>query len=313
MLDEIDSARRQPGWLPTREALLDSRRPAVQSPQVADSRGARRRGALTGSTDVPGDLRPHAPLLRGPAVLRDAQVAPRRLAVLAMVVVVAVAGLILGGRVLIARASVHPQTAVGGSPVAKPSSAAGGRSATTSFGAARPVSTTTATAPPTQVVVQVVGQVRRPGVVTLRSGARVQDAVAAVGGALPTADLAAVNLARVITDGKQIQVPRPGQVMVSPAGGPGGAAGGTGGSGPATGAAGAAGAGAAGAGGKGVLNLNTADATALDALPGVGPVLAQRILDWRTRNGRFTSVDELGEVSGIGDKVLQRLRPHVSV
>lgn len=62
-----------------------------------------------------------------------------------------------------------------------------------------------------------------------------------------------------------------------------------------------------------MINLNTADVTGLDALPGVGPVLAQRIVDWRTQNGRFTSVDELGEVSGIGDKVLARLRPHVTV
>lgn len=307
MLDEIDVARRPTGWLPTQDSLLDSRRRAVQSAEVGDRRSTRRGGAHARHADAAGDLRPHAPLLRGPAILRDAQVAPRRLAVLAMVVVVAVAGLILGGRVLIARASVHPQAVVASPSDKKPTSAASGRTSP-SFGAASPVSTPPVATVPRQVVVQVVGQVRRPGVVTLRGGARVQDAVAAAGGALPRADLAAVNLARVLTDGDQVQVPRPGQVMTSPVGSPGGAAGGTGGSGSTTGAAGTS-----GAAGVGVVNLNTADATALDALPGVGPVLAQRILDWRTRNGRFNSVDELGEVSGIGDKVLQRLRPRVSV
>lgn len=307
MLDEIDVARRPTGWLPTQESLLDSRRPAVQPMRAGDSRRARRGGAHARQGAVAGDLRPHAPLLRGSEILRDAQVAPRRLAVLAMIVVVAVAGLILGGRVLIARASVHPQTVVATSRATKPTSAASGSASATSLGASGPVSTAVVSTAPRQVVVQVVGQVRRPGVVTLRSGARVQDAVAAAGGALPSADLAAVNLARLLADGEQIQVPKPGQVMTTPAGNPGGPAGGTGSSAPMTSALGA------GTAGLGVINLNTADATALDALPGVGPVLAQRILDWRTRNGRFNNVDELGEVSGIGDKVLQRLRPHVSV
>ena len=83
---------------------------------------------------------------------------------------------------------------------------------------------------------------------------------------------------------------------------------------------GAPGGGGAGAGSSagvgsvgGLVDLNTADAAALDSLPGVGPVLAQRILDWRTQHGRFTSVDELGEVSGIGDKILAQLRPKVTV
>lgn len=148
------------------------------------------------------------------------------------------------------------------------------------------------------VVVDVVGQVRRPGVVRLPAGSRVLDAVTRAGGALPGADLAQVNLARVLVDGEQVLVPRPGQA-VNAAPGPG-----------ATGAAGASGGGGAAGG---VVNLNTADATALDSLPGVGPVLAQRILDWRTEHGRFSSVDELGEVSGIGDKLMSQLRPKVRV
>ena len=145
------------------------------------------------------------------------------------------------------------------------------------------------------VVVHVVGQVRRPGVVRLVAGARVQQALSAAGGALRTADLDRVNLARLVVDGEQILVPRPGEaVVVSPrdagpgAGVPGGAV-------------------------VAVVDLNTALLTELDSLPGVGPVLAQRILDWRAENGRFTSIDELGEVSGIGDAVLARLRPRVRV
>ncbi len=220
-----------------------------------------------------------------------------------VVVLVLVVALILGGRVLLARASATA------TPVA---TSTGGGSAVTStsgaprFGAAGATSaarTPTATAA-AQVVVQVVGQVRRPGVVTLRGGSRVQDAVAAAGGALPSADLSAVNLARVVSDGEQIQVPKPGQQMTAPVGG--GAAAGPGSS-ASTGSPNASGAPGA------PVNLNTADATGLDALPGVGPVLAARIVQWRTENGRFTSVDELGEVSGIGDKVLARLRPLVTV
>jgi competence protein ComEA len=158
-----------------------------------------------------------------------------------------------------------------------------------------------------EIVVHVVGQVVRPGLVRLRQGARVADAVAAAGGSRPTADLAAVNLARLVVDGEQLHVPKPGEVVVGEPPGSGAAgASGTGG-----GQGGVARGGAAGGGG--VVSLNTADLAALDSLPGVGPVLAQRILDWRAEHGRFTSVDELGEVSGIGDTLLGRLRPLVSL
>jgi competence protein ComEA len=155
----------------------------------------------------------------------------------------------------------------------------------------------TASAATATVLVHVVGEVRHAGVVRLPAGARVEQALDAAGGATAKADLVRVNLARVVVDGEQIVVPRPGQVVAGApaAGGPSavpGAAGGTVGT---------------------VLDLNTAGLTELDALPGVGPVLAQRILDWRSENGRFTSVDELGEVSGIGDKVLDRLRALVRV
>lgn len=145
------------------------------------------------------------------------------------------------------------------------------------------------------VVVDVVGQVKRPGVVELAAGSRVHQAVAAAGGALRGADLTQVNMARLVVDGEQVVVPRVGQVA-PPAAVPGGPA-------PTSGAA------PTGA----PVDLNTATASELDALPGVGPVLAQRILDWRATNGRFSSVDELSEVSGIGDAVLTGLRSRVRV
>ena len=116
----------------------------------------------------------------------------------------------------------------------------------------------------------------------------------------PGADLAALNLARLVIDGEQIRVPRPGEAPASGSGvaGPPGSGGAGGGSPSGSGAP---------------VSLNSADVAALDSLPGVGPVLAQRIIDWRTEHGRFTSVDELGEVSGIGDKLLAQLRPKVTL
>lgn len=144
------------------------------------------------------------------------------------------------------------------------------------------------------VVVHVAGEVARPGVVELPAGARINEAVQAAGGAKPEADLAAVNLARVLVDGEQVYVPAPGEVA------------------PAVGRPGGGGAGTGSAGG-GPVNLNTATEAELDDLPGIGPVLAQRILDWRTRYGRFTLVEELTEVAGIGPTVLERLRDLVTV
>ena len=145
----------------------------------------------------------------------------------------------------------------------------------------------TPSGPSATVVVHVVGAVHAPGVVHLPAGARVADAVAGAGGADPDADLARLNLARVLVDGEQVVVPRPGDAVVpAPAAVPG--ASGT------------------------PLDLNTAGLADLDALPGIGPVLAQRILDRRQKQ-LFTSVDELGEVSGIGPTLLDRLRPLVHV
>jgi competence protein ComEA len=152
---------------------------------------------------------------------------------------------------------------------------------------------------PRGVVVDVEGRVRHPGLVHLPAGARVADALAAAGGAAPGAVVTRLNLARVLADGEQVLVPAPGD-PVADAAPPSGA--------PAAGDAGSA-AGAA----AGPLDLNAATAAALDQLPGVGPVLAGRIVAWRAAHGRFTTVDELGEVEGIGPKALERLRPLVRV
>jgi competence protein ComEA len=174
--------------------------------------------------------------------------------------------------------------------------AATGTSPPTSAGTAPTALPTASSAAP--LVVHVVGQVNRPGLVRLPAGSRVSDAIDAAGGARRGADLSALNLARLVVDGEQVHVPKPGEVATATGAGASGAAG------AADGGAGAAGA---------LVSLNTADVAGLDTLPGVGPVLAQRILDWRTEHGRFTSVDELGEVSGIGDKLMAQLRPKVTL
>jgi competence protein ComEA len=217
------------------------------------------------------------------------------LGVLALLVAVAV---VLGIRVAWASSSAKPESiaaAAHGPPGGLMS-----RTVPAAFASSGP------TVPPTAasvLLVHVVGQVRSPGVVRLPAGSRVLDAVKAAGGALRSADLNHLNLARVVVDGEQIVVPKPGEVL--PAAGASGA--------PGTGA-GAAGQGSTGGGpAGGLVDLNTADAAALDSLPGVGPVLSQRILDWRTQHGRFSSVDELGEVSGIGDKLLAQIGPKVKV
>ena len=150
------------------------------------------------------------------------------------------------------------------------------------------------------IVVHVAGAVTRPGVVELDVGARVIDAVEAAGGAVPEADLDRLNLAAKVADGERILVSRVGD---PPAVGDG------------TGAA-AAGSPSPDAGssqGSGPINLNTATLEQLDALPGIGPVLAQAIVDERTRRGRFRSVQELREVRGIGEKRFADLADRVTV
>ncbi len=147
---------------------------------------------------------------------------------------------------------------------------------------------------PARLIVDVAGKVRHPGIVELPSGSRVVDAIAAADGALPGVSLTQINLARLLVDGEQIVV----GVRVPVIDGP-----------PPT----------AGSGYAPTttpiarVQLNTATLEQLDTLPGVGPVTAQAILQWRADNGPFTAVDDLLEVSGIGDATLADIRPYVYV
>ncbi|MBT2486222.1 MULTISPECIES: ComEA family DNA-binding protein [unclassified Microbacterium] len=136
-----------------------------------------------------------------------------------------------------------------------------------------------------ELYVHVLGAVGRPGLYVLDLDARVVDAVAAAGGTAADADLAAINLARVLTDGEQIVVPVVGAVAEPGAAPPG----------------------------DDRIDLNTADQAALEKLPRIGPALAERIIAWREENGRFQSVDDLLAVPGIGEKLIEGLRDGVRV
>ncbi|WP_250897447.1 ComEA family DNA-binding protein, partial [Curtobacterium flaccumfaciens] len=165
-----------------------------------------------------------------------------------------------------------------------------------------------------RVVVHVLGAVRRSGVVELPASSRVGDALERAGGATDDADLDRLNLARVLTDGERLYVPRVGQQEVPEALGPeadGAAAAPT----AAAGAGAGSGGGAAGTGGEesAVVDLNTADQAVLETLPGIGPGLAGRIIAWRDEHGRFTAVEDLLDVSGIGDVRFAELRDRVRV
>ncbi len=142
------------------------------------------------------------------------------------------------------------------------------------------------------VVVDVAGKVRRPGIASLPAGSRVVDALHAAGGVRRGVDLTTLNLARVLVDGEQIVVgiPPPGGVAAPAASAPG-----------------------AVAGAAPLVDINTAGQAELEELPGVGPVTAAAILQWRADHGPFTAVDELMEVSGIGEATLAEMAPFVTL
>lgn len=151
-----------------------------------------------------------------------------------------------------------------------------------------------------EVIVHVVGRVKKPGLITLEEGARVADAIEAAGGVTKTADLTRINLARVLHDEEHLVIlnsdedppEREGAQLEG-----GSHANGNGND----------------HGSDDVLNLNTADQSALEGLPGVGPVMADRIIAWREENGPFSSVEDLHEISGVGPKIFAQLEPLVTV
>ena len=145
---------------------------------------------------------------------------------------------------------------------------------------------------PAVALVHVAGAVRSPGVYRLREGERIQDALRRAGGARAGADLNAINLAAKVADGQQVVVPRRGAT---------------------SGAAVGAGAGAPGGPAQPPVSLNTATAEQLDTLDGVGPATAAKILDWRRQHGGFRSIDDLGEIPGIGPTRLAALRTKVQL
>ncbi|HWI34217.1 MAG TPA: ComEA family DNA-binding protein [Lapillicoccus sp.] len=255
-----------------------------------------------------------------PVAFRGARVAVSARAVVAFLVVLVVAVVFFAVRVARAQQAAAPQPVPAGEGVvgrASVPSAFVPSSAESAGGATNATADASSTAgavaresPGRLMVVDVVGHVARPGVVRVPDGSRVVDVLAAAGGALPEADLQRLNLARQVADGEQVFVPKPGETPPILIGGLSGSAAGSGAS--VDGGSGGGGSGG-GTASNPLVDLNTATLAALDTLPGVGPVLAQRILDWRTQHGRFTSVDELGEVSGIGDKLLEQIRPKVTV
>lgn len=152
-----------------------------------------------------------------------------------------------------------------------------------------PASPSPSASPSGEVVVEVVGKVRHPQVVTLPKGSRVQDALEAAGGARPGVDTTDQNLARPLVDGEQIRIGLPGSAATTTAGGTPPSAPG------------------------GLIDINTAPAQALEQIPGVGPVLAQRIVSYREQNGGFQTVEQLLEVSGIGEATFAEMQSMVTV
>jgi competence protein ComEA len=210
----------------------------------------------------------------------------RHLAVIAALTLLAVVvsvGWLLRAKAVPMAVAMSPETAGVSSPTV---------SVSPSVASATP----SASATPT-ILVHVIGAVAKPGVVRLPEGARVEDALAAAGGLRGDADPAELNLAAVVSDGTQIIVgtkasPR-GEVREGST---------SSGSVP-------AGTGTVGA----IIDLNTATLAQLDTIPGIGPVTAQAILDYRTKHGRFTRIEELQEVDGIGTKTYAQIAPHVRV
>jgi competence protein ComEA len=255
--------------------LLDERRPPgwVPDDEALDAEAEEEVAVAAADDGLPAAMGRH----RAPD--SAVRVAPGRRAAWSLWVVGLLAAVVVVGSTWSGRPQVEPAP-VEPAPAASP--AAESPAATSSVGVAADSAVT--------VVVSVVGSVARPGLVTLPQGARVADAVTAAGGLLPDADPASVNLAAVVSDGQQVAVGVPGAAAA------GGTVGGT--DAPS---------------GAGPVDLNAATAPDLDALPGIGPVLAQRIVEHRERNGPFRSVEQLDDVPGIGPATYAELAELVTV
>jgi competence protein ComEA len=232
--------------------------------------------------------------------LRAQSFGRRHLGVLTVVLVIGLA--VAGWGLLRARpVAVATPLSVATSAAGEASGAGASASGTSEPDRATPAASTVPT-----ILVHVVGAVHRPGVVTLPQRARVKDAIDAAGGLTSRARPGELNLAQVVQDGQQI--------VVGGTRDPGGEVR-DGSTGPGAGTAGDTGAGSPSSGDPpgAVVDLNTATLAQLDTLPGVGPVTAERILAWRTEHRRFSRVEELQEVDGIGPKTYAQIAPHVRV
>lgn len=257
-----------------------------------------------------GGVRRHVrSLLTRAAVRVPVRLDPGRRAAVAIGLAVLVAALVTGGWLLAARPRALPVSASspidGTSPRGSAAAGSGvaGASAPAAAGSGGAPESPVApspSAPAADVVVDVAGKVQHPGVYHLPPQSRVSDAVAAAGGPRHGVDLTSVNLAAKVSDGQQIVVGLPG---VAPAAGAAAADASTG----------AAAGSADGTAAAGPVDLNTATLQQLESLPGIGPALGQRILDWRASHGSFSSVGQLTDVSGIGDARLADLKPRVRV
>jgi competence protein ComEA len=200
-------------------------------------------------------------------------------------VVLLIAG--LGIAVLV---SAFSSTGVTTTIAPAPSAASG--TGTARSGSAPPSATGTSPGSAVSLFVHILGAVAKPGLYQLHDGARAVDAVAAAGGFTAEADRQQLNLARLVSDGEQIYVPKVGEAGSGP---------------PGSSAVGGAGA----VGGK--VNINTASESDLETLPRVGPTMAKRIIAWREANGRFATIEDLMSVTGIGEKTFAELKDLVTV
>ncbi len=270
----------------------------------------RHAGAASASSLPRGDgqdhVRPTPHLFTLPAGLRDARLRVKPSAVWGAALVVVVVVIVLGLRVAWAERSAQPElVAPADGAVATDSfSTARAAPAAHAAGAVRPsgadVGSPPAAPEDSDSVVHVIGAVSEPGVVTVAPGRRVRDVVEAAGGATDQAELSRVNLARVVADGERIWVPLigadPPPEVATPAE-----------------TAEPAGMTEVTTGTSDQVDINTADESRLQDLPGIGPVTAAAIVQWRGQHGSFTTIDELLEVSGIGPRTLENVRSRARV